>query len=60
MKKKIEIEVEIANSCFGLSAKFWKGDSLEGQTDLKHAVDEMYRLTEYYKKLGFGVVFATR
>lgn len=55
------IAVEIANSCFGLSAKFWKGESVEGQTDLKHAVDEMYRLTEYYKNTcGKQAVFVTR
>lgn len=56
--RKIKIEIEMVNSCFGLTAKFWKGNSMEGQTDLKHVLDEMFRIEKYYKDTcGMDTVF---
>ena len=60
MDNAIIIEIEIVNTCYGLAAKFWKDGSFT-QTDLKHVLDEMNRLTAYYNNTcGKSVLFATR
>lgn len=57
--KEIKIRIESVNTCFGLGAKFWKDGSFT-ETDRKHILDEMHRLTEYYKNTcGANVVFVT-
>lgn len=61
MENTIIIEVEMINTCAGLGAKFWNGKKVESQTDLRHVLDEMNRLTAYYNNsCGKAVLFATR
>lgn len=61
MENTIIIEIETVNTVFGLGAKFWKGNSLEAQTDLKHVVDTMHRLTDYFNNTcGASVMFVTK
>lgn len=61
MDDVIIIEIEVVNTCFGLSAKFRKrGEIGFTQTDLRHAVGEMYNITKRYKEsTGHDVVFVT-
>lgn len=55
MKKALIIEIETVDSCFGLSAKFWKGEAVEMQTDLKHVTNAMAELTRKYGNVLFKV-----
>lgn len=55
MKKALIIEIETVDSCFGLSAKFWNGERMELQTDLKHVTNAMVELTRKYGNVLFKV-----
>lgn len=62
MNNTIIIEIETADTCFGLTAKFWKnGNSLEAQVKLSDVLKTMNRLTEYYNNTcNAAVMFTTK
>lgn len=61
MENTVIIEVEVVNSCVGLMAKFWNGKSVEMETDLRHVVDAMNRITDRYNNTAKkAVLFAVK
>lgn len=61
MNDTIIIEIDTVNTCLGVMARFWKGESCLEQVGLKKVVNAMNDITARYNNTeGKAVLFSTK